>query len=84
MLRLVVYKNKKEELVFRLRKTIVGLEVGTFTSMGWEVLSIQCFYEGKFVLLDTFQNLLYESMKKRDQKKSKRKKVIELFYNIFH
>jgi hypothetical protein len=83
---LVVYKNEKGKIFYRLRKTLDNLEIGIKTSMQWEVIDIQKFYKKRFYKLSTYNEKMLEETKKYNlnkDRKRKVKKIIEILHNTF-
>lgn len=80
---LIVYQSKKVTR-FRLVKYTM-LKVGEETSMGWLVLSIQYYYEGRFYIKHLYDELITQEINGiviLNKKRLKVKKIIDFLYHI--
>lgn len=79
---LVIYQ-KNETIVFgRIVKSLPFYEVGSYTSNGWKVLSIQIFNKGKFINYDKYLKKISVNKQQRYINLDKRNKILSLLENI--
>lgn len=77
---LIIYINRKNEIIYRNVKFLPMYEVHTFTSFGWYVLDIQILYKGKYIPLKEYEDILKKEIEIYHKKYDK--KNISLIKNI--
>ncbi len=67
----IVFYQKRNGIIFiRPRKSVIGLEIGKETSMGWKVLNIHYLYEGNYyTYLDYRKAVRGKQIKHRQRKR---------------
>ena len=68
---LIVYVNRKKEIIYRIVKYMPYVNIGEHTSMDWYVVDIQRYYNGRFIPLLEYKKYIEEKIKK-DEKKEKK------------
>lgn len=91
---LIIYLTRNKEIIYRLVKNLPLYENHSYTSMGWYIVDIQIFYQGKFVALDFYEkerNKRLEKFRKKTQRKAlkrqnsyfKKKKIIKQIFKKY-
>lgn len=85
---LIIYRNVKGKIFFRLNSSPLRYEIGERTSMGWLVVDKQCYCEKlkKFVGEETMRKVFYDSQKEHWEKMKKRRKtekILNFIYQVF-
>lgn len=69
---LVIYETRNKEIIYRLTKYPPHYEKHTYTSMGWYIIDIQKFYNGKFISLQEYEENLKKDIEIYHKKYDKR------------
>ncbi len=79
---LVIYENRKQDLLFRIVKDLPHYNRQTYTSFGWYIVDIQSFYEGEFISLEKASYNIKLEIHKNQCNLKKELKFIEFKRNI--
>lgn len=60
---LLIYETRNKEIIYRLTKYQPPYENHTYTSMGWYIIDIQKFYNGKFITLEEYEKRISKDIK---------------------
>lgn len=71
---LVIYKNKQNKYIYRTLKYPPPYKIGDKTSMGWYVVEIQEFCEGRFYSKEEIRPLKEKIIKKINKEIERNKK----------
>lgn len=86
---LIIYITRKKEIIYRIVKYKPFVNINEYTSMGWYVVDIQKFYNGKFISLVEYKEIIEEDTKKDKEgykkninKRLKRKILNNIKFNL--
>lgn len=79
---LIVYINRKHEIIYRNVKYLPQYEVHTFTSFGWYILDIQILYKGKYIPLKEYEKKLKKDLEKYHKKNDRKNTSLIKKYQI--
>lgn len=71
---LVIYRNKNFEYKYRILQYHPPYKVGDRTSMGWDVIDIQYYFENQFYTYKEYQPLKTKELEKFDKRLEKENK----------
>lgn len=69
---LLIYETRNKEIIYRLTKDPPQYENHTYTSMGWYIIDIQRFYNGKFITLQEYDEKIKKDIENYHKKYDKR------------
>lgn len=69
---LIIYINRKKEIIYRNVKFLPPYEVHTFTSFGWYILDIQALYKGKYIPLKEYEESIKKDIENYYKKNNKK------------
>ncbi|HIT11598.1 MAG TPA: hypothetical protein IAB58_02280 [Candidatus Pelethosoma merdigallinarum] len=75
---LVVYFDVKGKTFNRMLKVNPFYEIGYMNHLGWTVIGLYYFYEGRFVDYNSFANSLLRKRYSKNNKENKLKRIIEI------